>query len=174
MRTDIAGQRYGRFLVIKYAETRKKKAYWLCRCDCGNERTIETACLRSGNSRSCGCLRNEVTVARNTKHGFAKKGRQHKYWRLWNSTRTRCYTPTDKSYYLYGGRGIVMCDEWQDAAAFVAWCQSQEPIPAGYSLDRRNVNGNYEPGNCRFASALTQSRNRRHPREWRWQCGQEQ
>lgn len=173
MRKDLTGMRFGRLVVVAYAETKRKKAHWLCRCDCGNEKVICSDSLRGSMSRSCGCLRSEVTASKNYRHGFDKRGKRNRHYLVWLSMMTRCYTKTSRDFPLYGGRGIKVCDEWHDPKVFVEWCQSHEPIPKGYSVDRRLVNGDYSPDNCRFSSPITQSRNRRPPSEWRWQCWQE-
>lgn len=171
-RIDLSGQRFGRLIVFSYHGSTQKKALWICACDCGGMKIVRSETLRRGLTRSCGCLRKEVTAAKNFRHGHSVRGDRNRHYAVWLSMMQRCYTPTCRDFYLYGERGIKVCDEWHDPAVFVAWCEAHEPIPSGHSLDRKNTNGNYTPDNCRFADAVTQSRNRRHPREWRWTCAE--
>lgn len=150
-RVDLAGQRFGRLLVVSYAETRKRRAYWNCLCDCGNAPVMLGKDLRSGHSQSCGCRER-------MKHGY----QQHRFYYTYMGMMKRCYDQNHVGYQNYGGRGITVCDEWrQDIARFIAWCDSIEEIPTGHTLDRKNNDGNYEPGNCRFASKREQQLNSR-------------
>jgi hypothetical protein len=154
---DLAGQRYGRLLVVSLAR-RDRRSYWNCRCDCGTERVLDNHVLRTGNTTSCGCMKRDQTIERLTTHGLAGT----RYYNLWCGVVARCYNTNSVGFKNYGGRGIKMCRGWRnDPAAFVAWCKAQEPIPKGYTLDRRNNDGPYSPGNCRFASSIDQARNAR-------------
>jgi hypothetical protein len=166
-RIDLTGQRFGRLVVLGYAETRRRKAYWQCQCDCGTVTSICGVSLTQGISNSCGCARNESTANRNLKHGFAKRGHKGRWYIIWNGMMARCYSKGHRDHRLYGARGIRVCNEWHDAAQFIAWCKAQEPVPRGMSLDRYpDQNGNYSPTNCRFATADQQSANRRPYSEW--------
>lgn len=165
-RIDLAGRQFGRLAVVSYAETRAKKAFWLCQCECGNETITSGESLRRSLVKSCGCLRRETTAKKNFRHGFNQRGDRNRHYTVWLSMMARCYTTTCKDYRNYGKRGIIICDEWHNPSAFVNWCISKEPIPAGHSVDRIEVNGPYGPDNCHFASALTQAANRRPPNEW--------
>lgn len=129
---------------------------WLCKCDCGEERIVNCHNLLRGHSRSCGCLQREATVKANKTHGM----RSSRIYRTWVHMRDRCYNPNDKRYDRYGGRGIEVCDEWRDSfQSFFEWAMVN-----GYSddltIDRIDVNGNYEPSNCRWVTLKAQASNR--------------
>lgn len=158
---DLTGQRFGRFTVIGFAETRSGRAYWLCRCDCGNEKTVRGAHLMSGDTISCGCYRDEVKeklyhrfdgVPRST----LKTERLH---RIWSGMKSRCNNPKFHKYKRYGARGITVCPEWDEYAPFKKWA-----LANGYSddlvIDRIDNDGNYEPSNCRWVTNKQNCNNR--------------
>lgn len=159
------GDKYNRWTVI--GEPTKNsigQLCYLCRCECGNERNKEFSAIYSGHSKSCGCLRNENTARRNTKHGAAQRGAMTRLYKEWRSMRNRCKYESMDDYYLYGGRGIKVCDEWQsDFAAFRNWA-----LWNGYDdllvLDRIDTNGNYEPSNCRWVTLAENGQNKRNNR----------
>lgn len=154
---DITGHRYGRWAVV--ARVTGRRGYWLCRCDCGNIGEVSRGNLRSGQSGSCGCQAVEATRARRTKHGATAGGANPPEYKAWRQAKLRCYSTKNPDYRHYGGRGIRMCDRWRDD--FAAFLADMGPRPTGYTLDRVDVNGDYGPANCRWASRYTQSNNTR-------------
>jgi hypothetical protein len=160
-RKDIAGQRFGRLLVLSYEGTRKGKARWRCRCECGTEHVVFGTSLKRGLCRSCGCLNAEFAAQRRRKHGEAHKTTEYDIWR---GMRARCLNPKHKSYPYYGGRGITVCDRWGIYATFLA-DMGRRPSPE-HSIDRWPDNdGGYEPGNCRWATLSEQNLNQRPRRD---------
>lgn len=168
---DLAGQKFGRLVVLSRAENDKfGNAHWLCQCDCGAVHTVRGLDLRSGHSRSCGCLqreRAEVSATANATHGHARTGKHSpEYW-AWINMRKRCLNPSATSYEDYGGRGITVCDRWRDAhGGFESFLADMAPRPEGMTLDRINNDGDYEPGNVPWATPKQQANNRR-PRKRR-------
>ena len=155
---DLLGQRFGKLTVIARAENNKhNSAMWLCKCDCGTEKIIQGDCLLKGHTKSCGCLRASLLPILGLKHGLGKT-RLHS---IWLDMRRRCYKKNRKAYKDYGGRGITICDEWKDDfLSFYNWS-----INNGYednlTIDRIDVNSNYEPSNCRWITKREQCKNTR-------------
>lgn len=154
---DETGKRYGRLIVLKKVESKGNRAMYLCKCDCGNEKIICGRNLREGRTMSCGCLRKERARDATITHGMTGT-RLHGEWRQMKS---RCSIKSSSNYQYYGGRGISICKGWDnDFNRFKDWALSN-----GYSeeltLDRIDVNGNYEPSNCRWVTLSVQARNRR-------------
>lgn len=166
------GQRFGRWMVIG-PETRtpngRRAAPVRCSCQRGTEKVMSIAELYSGKSNSCGCLRGEATAQRNRQkitHGLSR----HPLMETRRSMLRRCEDQANKSWPDYGGRGISVCAAWHDLANFIAWVDEHlGPRPAGMSFDRIDNDGNYEPGNVRWATPLQQRHNRRPLR--RCACG---
>lgn len=158
---DLTGMRFGRLTVIEKAEDKNKQIMWRCKCDCGNEKCVSSGNLRSGCTKSCGCLHDEVAKISKKTHGMSKT----RIYRIYKEMYARCYSPKRPEYPDYGGRGIAICDEWLDEENgfmnFYNWAMAN-----GYAdnltIDRINKDGNYEPSNCRWATAKEQARNTRN------------
>jgi hypothetical protein len=167
---DLTNQRFGRLVALERASNRGTRTRWLCRCDCGKTHVTETSLLTSGGTKSCGCLRIELgrkLGASSRRHGHCSDGKSTPEYTAWASMISRCSDPKVVTFKHYGGRGIRVCARWQTFENFLS---DMGPRPSGqqgnrpaYSLDRHpDPNGNYEPGNCRWATWKEQNRNNRH------------
>lgn len=153
---DLTGRQFGRLTALQECGRRKHHGpMWLCRCTCGTEKIVPGVRLRTGVTRSCGCLlRDSRTIPRFIKHGkYGSRVRS-----IWNGMIQRCSNPRRKGWENYGGRGITVCERWKSFPNFYA--DMGDP-PDGTSLDRVDSDGNYEPGNCRWATRTEQGANRR-------------
>lgn len=149
-KVNLTDQRFGRLVVLEEAGRKNGKVTWLCQCDCGKTVPISAGNLKSGNSKSCGCL----WVERKAKHGWAGTP-THKAWR---NMLARCYNPNTPYYKYYGGRGIEVCERWWEFENFLA---DMGEKPKGKSLDRISPNGNYMLDNCRWSIWQEQQNNTR-------------
>lgn len=150
--TDMTGRRFGKLVVISRHQIANKGPHWLCACDCGETTIAATGHLNAGQRVSCGC---QVADSRR-KHGLSYSPE----YRAWTNARDRCRNPNNRKYSLYGARGIRMCDRWVASFENFIADLGLKPSP-NHSLDRwPNGDGNYEPGNCRWATAVQQNNNR--------------
>lgn len=161
--------RFGRLTVVgegapKVAASGFSAKTARVRCDCGVEKVVRAGDLKHGYSHSCGCLQRELTAVkiadRSRTHGQAGKSVRTPEYSAWSSMKRRCSSPRDSNYPRYGGRGITVCDRWRDS--FEAFFEDMGPRPSAiHSVERDNRDGNYEPGNCRWATQKEQANNRR-------------
>lgn len=161
MLNDLTGKVFGRLTVIKLdhlqkcKNSTKSRSYWLCKCECGNEKVVRSDCLTTGNTKSCGCLNkdrsNQIT------HGLSRTKIYHMYYGMLD----RCYNTSSKAYKYYGARDIKVCESWKnDFKTFYDWGQNNG-YEEGLTLERKDVNGNYEPSNCTWIPASEQPNNTR-------------
>jgi hypothetical protein len=162
---DITNQRFGRLVAIEATDKRVSgKVMWRCICDCGVETISNVQHLREGRRVSCGCAREagRQIKKKTPKHGHYVGDRPTAIYRIWSGMLTRCFNQKMPQYHNYGGRGITVCERWRQFENFLA---DMGERPPGMTLDRYPDNdGNYEPGNCRWATMKEQSRNKRSNR----------
>ena len=161
---NLIGNRFGRLVVLEeYFEPSRKCTYWICKCDCGvKTKPISGSELKRGRVQSCGCLKIERIKEANTIHG----GRYTKLHYIWQNMKQRCNNSSGRDYPNYGGRGITVCNEWNNSfEAFYEWATANgynASVKRGEcTLDRIDVNGNYEPSNCRWVTQKEQCNNLR-------------
>ena len=150
----MVGKRFGAMVVESFSGTENKRRMFRCRCDCGKDAVVRGSDLRRGLQVSCGCVKRKNTVERNTKHGAVGTPA----YRTWAAMRQRCSDPKNISFKWYGAKGVTICERWQDFAAFLA---DMGERPKGTTIDRIDAFGNYEPGNCRWATPKQQRANQR-------------
>lgn len=156
---DLTGRRFGRLVVLQRVENAKNgSSQWLCECDCGKKRIHTAGVLNYGSVQSCGCYGKEVRIMANITHNQSKT----KLYRVWASMRDRCTLVSSQAFKYYGGRGIAVCDEWRESfQTFYDWA-IDNGYCEGLSIDRINVDGNYEPSNCRWVSKKNQANNKQN------------
>lgn len=169
IRIDLTGRRFFRLIAqwpvgrgsgIKGQITQNVGVYWLCLCDCGILKVTSQSCLIQGQSKSCGCW--NIDPAKIATHGQSRKGHRSTEYNIWAGMRSRCESKKCKVYKWYGARGIYVCDQWRGEHGFENFFADMRKRPSlKYSLDRINVNGNYCPENCRWATKQEQMDNRR-------------
>ena len=156
---DISGKRYGRLNVVEYSHSDQRgKAFWKCECDCGNKAIVSGDKLRRGVTKSCGCLRSEMTSnGLHKTHGLSET----RLYAEWLNMRARCNRESASSYQYYGAKGVKVCDEWQRFENFLKWAR-RSGYDDALTIERISVNGNYSPDNCKWIPMKEQSLNKRN------------
>ncbi len=154
---DLTGKVFGKLTVLQRDKTVNKRTKWLCKCECGNEISVEAYNLKTGHTQSCGCFQKEATSTASKTHGKTHT----RLYRIWNCMKNRCYRKSYHAYNHYGGRGITVCDEWlNDFQAFHDWAIANG-YNDGLSIDRIDVDKGYSPHNCRWVTMAEQNKNKR-------------
>lgn len=150
------GDRYGRLVVVRETESRNGRSYCLCRCDCGKELEVLCSSLRTGNTKSCGCLQREATSTSNRTHGMCKS----RLYRVYSAMKRRCTVATDPAFARYGGRGITLCASWSRSfSSFYSWAV-RSGYKNGLSIERKDNDKGYCPSNCTWIPKPEQAKNR--------------
>jgi len=157
-KADLVGKKFGKLTILReFGRNNRGQVKWECKCDCGGLAYAISNALTSGNTKSCGCTRVEKLNALCKKHGHAAAGiRPSITYESWNHMKQRCSNEKNSHFKNYGGRGISVCERWK---SFELFLDDMGECPIGYSIERINVNGNYEPENCKWIPKNLQSRN---------------
>lgn len=156
---NLTGQRFTRLIVLSYAGLKKNRTYWECRCDCGNVKAIAATRLKSAKTKSCGCYREGFLRERVATHRRTKSPEHI----AWCSMNQRCTNPNASAFKYYGGRGITVCERWLHSFENFLSDMGEKPS-LKHSIERRDVNGEYNPENCYWATPVEQARNKRNNR----------
>lgn len=157
-RIDISGNRYGMLTAIKFYSIIGRRTFWECLCDCGNIHRCDMCNLKNGSTQSCGCLRDKLLQENHLTHGEASVHSKTKEYKTWVEIKTRCYNSKSKAYQYYGGRGISMCDRWRNSYENFLNDMGRAPSKS-HSIDRIEVDKDYEPSNCKWATRIEQMNN---------------
>jgi hypothetical protein len=159
-RKELTGRRFGRLLVLRFAGIRKSRTRWFCRCDCGKDVVVRADNLLAGETRSCGCYHLDMLRWRSRTHGDTVGYKLSKEYRVWMNMKGRCLYSKHTSYKNYGGRGVRVCKRWLNSFEDFLADVGRAPGPE-YTIDRIDNDGNYEPGNVRWATWAQQTNNKR-------------
>lgn len=150
------GDTVGRLTLVKaVGKSSNGSRVFLCECTCGGKIEVIASSLNSGLTQSCGCLREETKRIRNSTHGMS----YYQEYEIWCGMKQRCYNPSTDYYYLYGGKGVTVCDRWLGEEGFKSFYDDMGKRPEKFLIDRIDSDGNYEPSNCRWVDATTSARN---------------
>lgn len=161
---DMIGRKFGSLTVVEYAGIHTtpcgtRRRMWKCACSCGNKSVVTENSLKNGSTKSCGCWKYSKLKEHNTVHG----GVHDRLYGIWKNMKRRCNNPHDSHYGIYGGKGIHVCEEWNNYECFKEWAYKngydENAVFGKCTLDRINNDGNYEPSNCRFVDRVAQANN---------------